>query len=72
MSKEELKILSNRIPKRLYERCRELAKEQKISFNEFLVRTLEAVGGELPNAAEQRLTARIEKLEEAVFGKKND
>lgn len=70
MSKEELHALSARIPKRLHERCKKLAKEQGISFNEFIVRTLEAVGGELPNAAEQRLIARIEKLEKAVFNEK--
>lgn len=70
MSKKEIQTLSVRIPKRLYERCQELAKEQEISFNEFLVRTLEQFGEDLPTDAEARLTARIERLEEAVFGKK--
>lgn len=71
MSKKERAELMLRITPELAAKIRELAGRRGMSVNKFLTVTLEefAAGEELPESAEERLTARIVKLENAVFGK---
>lgn len=72
MSKKERAELMLRITPELAAKIKEMAGKKGMSVNRFLTLTLEeyAAGEELPESAEERLTARIERLEEAVFGKK--
>lgn len=71
MSKKETAEIMLRVSPELAARLKELARRRGISVNKFVAATLEtfSAGEELPESAEERLTARIERLENAVFGK---